>query len=92
MILTGKCLEAFKNWCNTESISYIDILGLEAYLNALIIEFFYSVEIYASTYICHDNTFDFSINNVTYNSFTNSRQEATTQAIKKANEIYNNKC
>lgn len=80
-----QCIDSYK-FIETEH--YIENCG-ETMLNALIIEWLDSVGVYASAYICHDNTFDFSINNVTYNSFAKTRQEATEKAIIKANEIYN---
>lgn len=68
----------------------------ETLLNALIIEWFDSVGIYVnSSGLTLSKTFisDVSVNNnceYNYDGFR-TRKEAIEQAIKKANEIYNNK-
>lgn len=102
MKLTGKAKEDFILWCENNSISYVEVLSIESYLNTLIIEWFDSVGIYIEL-----NRFTLSLkfefwhytisdkkgvhlNNHLHNKVNiDSRQEATEQAIIKANEIYN---
>ena len=98
-ILTNKALEHFLNWkVNNKNLSTIEVLDFKhlsiTSQNALIIEFFDSVGIYVNVLkyglsepnkwviiksLC-ENNLDF---------IYSSRQEATIQAIKKANDIYN---
>ena len=61
-------------------------------LNALIIEWFDSVGIYiTSDYLELNKGFYSEILNENFEIVKPTRQEALTEAIKKANEIYNNK-
>lgn len=95
MILTGKCLEAFIEWkLNNKKLSTIEVLDFKHLSNvskyALIIEFFDSVGIYIELFKLEN--FIWAINDLYEESGYNNRQEATTEAIKKANEIYNSKC
>lgn len=91
MILNGKALEDFRYKYNMSNFNeYSEVLQ-----NALIIEFFDSVGIY----IYLETGTYFNKPNFRYKIITNddtcigykeySRKEATVQAIKKANEIYN---
>lgn len=70
----------------------------EKYLNALIIDFFDSVGIYIQDWGLNvvDNNIGFDAevmynlkNHSAQNDFSKKRQDAITEAIKKANEIYN---
>ena len=64
----------------------------ETLLNALIIEWFDSVGIYiTSDYFELNKGFYSEILNENFEIVKPTRQEALTEAIKKANEIYNNK-
>lgn len=103
MELTGKCKADFEKSKLANNYNLFNTM-LPIYQNALIIEFFDSVGIYIhlkrncffSEYRhwffiitdvngCHLNNFlEVKIEN-------NSRQEAQIEAIKKANEIYNDK-
>ena len=96
MILNGKSEVDFIKWA---SYNYGEDSGdltmlREVYRNALIIEFFDSVGIYieihysrilGDKFLCIVNT------EANYNltSYQDSRQQATEQAIIKANEIHN---
>ena len=104
MKLTGKTKQDFEKWLsnnypelfNSFTTGYIlfDTLS-DSCINALIIEWFDSVEIYVqinvenidgifSSYVFNKNDLFSSKEN------SNSRQEATEKAIEKANQIYNN--
>ena len=106
MILTGKAKEDFLEYYNNHSIKYLlswtyfDDLPLVV-KNALIIEWFDSVGIYINT--TYEEFEDIQVKKLpvlvkTWSVWVNeellidfnSRQEATEEAIKKANEIYNN--
>ena len=110
MILNGKAKEEFEKWYwnewfddkerNYYEEKEIAVKALyttdTVFLNALIIEFFDSVDIYiyleTATYVLKPN-FRYKIitDDDTIIGFKeNSRQEATIQAIKKANDLYNN--
>ena len=97
MILTGKAKEDFSYNYNMSNFNGYS----ETLQNALIIEWFDSVGIYISiNYVDfydelrNDKGFEACVTNkglsVMFRSVS-SRQEATLQAIKKANEIYNSK-
>lgn len=100
MILTEKCKEKFLEWLvkNGYPLYYDripEILKYDVTKNALIIDFFDSVDIYiyleTATYVLKPN-FRYKIitDDDTIIGFKeNSRQEATIQAIKKANDLYN---
>ncbi len=99
MELTGKCKEDFINFmCKT----YPDIRWHEyenlpnSILNALIIEFFDSVGIYIDTWeyegFCWQVYSNLVNESPKYNEPLKSRPEAQTEAIKKANQIYNELC
>ena len=102
MILTGKAKEDFYKYINIEDYKLFDYVrkkyANEIVLNALIIEWFDSVGIYVSinyvdfyNEIRNDKGFEAYVTkgiSVKFRSVS-SRQEATIQAIKKANEIYN---
>ena len=106
MILTGKAKEDFLEYYNNHSIKYLlswtdfDDLPLVV-KNALIIEWLDSVGIYINT--TYEEFEDIQVKKLPVLVKTwivwvneellidfNSRQEATDEAIKKANEIYNN--
>ena len=106
MELTGKAKEDFKKWfIKTKDLydSYKNELRLmsDTCLNALIIEWFDSVGIYIDTEFFRKNIKDepqfVSSTTDSWNGLQplriqfNTRQEATEQAIIKANEIYNAK-
>ena len=99
MTLTNKTLEHFLEWkVNNKNLSTIEVLDFK-YLsttsqNALIIEFFDSVGIYINVfykYIWRVEIRDSQsslLSTLDYAVF-DTRQEATIQAITKANDIYN---
>lgn len=104
MTLTDKTLEHFLEWkVNNKNLSTIEILDFKhlstTSQNALIIEFFDSVEIYINVLLDETNNkkfkylvTDFNIRHLhcwTQGTNKDSRQEATEQAIIKANDIYN---
>lgn len=91
MILNGKCKEMFLEWYN-EPETYFYRLN-KTCQNALIIEFFDSVGIYIDIRIEFNDsfvlkTFDSYAEDDYVGTYSN-RQEATIQAIKKANDLYN---
>ena len=104
MILTGKAKEDFYKYINIEDYKLFDYVrkkyANEIVLNALIIEWFDSVGIFVSinyvdfyNEIRNDKGFEAYVTkgiSVKFRSVS-SRQEAIIQAIKKANEIYNEK-
>jgi len=90
MILTGKAKEDFGMWHfeNCNPFEYINWHLLSDNLkNQIIIEWFDSVDIYIELFKL--NKFIWSINNLYEESGFETRQQATEQAIIKANEIYN---
>ena len=97
-ILTGKAKEDFYKYLNIKDYKLFDYVrkkyANEIVSNALIIEWFDSVGIYVnSSGLTLSKTFisDVSVNDnceYNYDGFR-TRKEATEQAIKKANEIYN---
>lgn len=105
MILNGKAKEDFEKWyfenhCSS-NIKFEDLLPHHIYdvfgwliQNALIIEFFDSIEIIIQIHnVCDDWWFRVksktkTIKSEKYNEYKN-RQQATIQAIEKANDIYN---
>ena len=106
--LNGKCKEKFlewywNEWFDDKERNYYEEkeIAVKAlyttdtvFLNALIIEFFDSIEIIIQIHnVCDDWWFRVksktkTIKSEKYNEYKN-RQQATIQAIKKANEIYN---
>ena len=100
MILTGKAKESFIDYLDKTNQIKIEkgILNLhwqdlpEKFKNALIIEWFDSVVIYiTSDYFELNKGFYSEILNSNFAIVKPTRQEALTEAIKKANEIYNEK-
>ena len=100
MILTGKAKESFIDYLDKTNQIKIEkgILNLhwqdfpEKFKNALIIEWFDSVGIYiTSDYFELNKGFYSEILNSNFAIVKPTRQEALTEAIKKANEIYNSK-
>ena len=105
MILTGKAKEDFYKYINIEDYKLFDYVrkkyANEIVLNALIIEWFDSVGIYIS--INYVDFYDELRNNTGFETYVTNkglsvkfrsvsiRHEAIKQAIKKANEIYNEK-
>lgn len=96
MILTGKAKENFINFmCKT----YPDIRWHEyenfthSMIYALIIDFFDSVGIYIETWeyqgFCWQVNSNLLDESPKYNEALKTRPEAQTEAIKKANQIYN---
>ena len=88
MILTGKAKEDFSyNYNMSDFNGYSETLQ-----NALIIEWFDSVGIYiTSDYFELNKGFYSEILNENFEIVKPTRPEALTEAIKKANEIYNSK-
>ena len=100
MELTGKTKESFIDYLDKTNQIKIEkgILNLhwqdlpEKFKNALIIEWFDSVGIYiTSDYFELNNGFYSEILDSNFEIIKPTRQEALTEAIKKANEIYNEK-
>ena len=101
MILTGKAKEEFFNWLDNQGVNGIDISNWEfekfhslsnVSKNSLIIEWFDSVGIYiTSDYFELNKGFYSEILNENFAIVKPTRQEALTEGIKKANEIYNSK-
>ena len=100
MILTWKCKEAFIDYLDKTNQITIEkgILKLhwqdfpEKYIHALIIDFFDSVGIYVnSDYFELNKGFYSEVLDSNFAIVKPTRQEALTEAIKKANEIYNSK-
>lgn len=95
MILTGKALEDFRDWLfNKFGIKHKFHDDIEErFLISYIIEFFDSVGIYIGVYPATNCSqylmFEISIND-DWISEEENRQQATIQAIEKANDIYNN--
>lgn len=101
MILTGKALENFRIWLDSDedNLCGLDLFQLNSNLiNALIIDWLDSIEIYILIDYIID-TFDVEIKD--YRDHTKeckryyigekvSRPEALEEAIIKVNEIYNN--
>ena len=95
MVLTGKAKEHYKIWFDENYNDYWTYYQSKpTILNALIIEWFDSVGIYVnSSGLTLSKTFisDVSVDDnceYNYDGFR-IRKEALTEAIKKANEIYN---
>ena len=101
MILTGKAKEEFFNWLDNQGVNGINISNWEfekfhllsnVSQNSLIIEWFDSVGIYiTSDYFELNKGFYSEILDSNFAIVKPTRQEALTEAIKKANEIYNEK-
>ena len=101
MILNGKAKEEFFNWLDNQGVNGIDISNWEfekfhllsnVSQNALIIEWFDSVGIYiTSDYFELNKGFYSEVLNSDFEIIKPTRQETLTEAIKKANEIYNSK-
>ena len=101
MILNGKAKEEFFNWLDNQGVNGIDISNWEfekfhflsnVSKNSLIIEWFDSVGIYISSYgFEFTKEFYSEITSDNFSVIKPTRQEALTEAIKKANEIYNSK-
>lgn len=101
MILTGKCREDFLRYYGDE-ISHLDEIEYDFLLdssiirNAYYVDFFDSVGIYINIEnLYYQSWWSYKVK-IIPNIFeekvmVKTRQEATEQAIKKANEIYNNK-
>ena len=95
MILNGKAKEDFKEWVfENYYFQDLNVLYPLHLIDTLIIEFFDSVGIYieihysrilGDKFLCIVNTEA----NYKLTSYQDSRQQATEQAIIKANEIYN---
>ena len=100
-ILTGKAKEEFFNWLDNQGVNGIDISNWEfekfhllsnVSKNSLIIEWFDSVGIIiTSDYFELNKGFYSEILESNFEIIKPTRQEALAEAIKKANEIYNNK-
>ena len=91
MILTGKAKEEFIKAKIGNEINLFESM-LPIYKNALLIEWFDSVGIYiTSDYFELNKGFYSEILDSNFAIVKPTRQEALTEAIKKANEIYNEK-
>lgn len=95
-MLTEKAKTDFKEWkVNNKNLSTIEVLDFDHLSkisqNALIIEWFDSVNYKISVFF---NEYDWNYeidyeDFISSGRFENSRQEATIQAIIKANDLYN---
>ena len=100
-ILTGKCKRTFLKWLKIrvnstlheiDKIEFWFNLQDESFKITLIIEWFDSIGIYiTSDYFELNKGFYSEILNENFAIVKPTRQEALTEAIKKANEIYNSK-
>ena len=93
MILTDKAKEDFKEWVfENYYFQDLNVLYPLHLIDTLIIEFFDSVGVYIGVYSATNYSqylmFEISINDYWIGEEEN-RQQATEQAIKKANDIYN---
>ena len=104
MILTGETKLDFERWLHSNDVLIKDGIYDHTYLTdvfdklplnlqyASIIEWFDSVGIYiTSDYLELNRVFYSEILNENFEIVKPNRQEALTEAIKKANEIYNSK-
>ena len=95
MILNGKAKKDFILWLNNQPVAPYEVMLDDipkCYLNSLIIEWFDSVGIYiTSDYFELNKGFYSEILNENFEIVKPTRQEALAEAIKKANEIYNEK-
>ena len=104
MILTGETKLDFERWLHSNDVLIKDGIYDDTYLTdvfdklplnlqyASIIEWFDSVGIYiTSDYFELNNGFYSEILDSNFEIIKPTRQEALTEAIKKANEIYNEK-
>ena len=89
MILTDKCKEDFIKTKIGNEINLFESM-LPIYKNELLIDFFDSVGIYINIRRTN-NEFMSYITNDESSFYKKIRQEALSEAIKKANEIYNKK-
>ena len=95
MILTGKCREDFLRYygdeiSDLEEIEYDFLLESSIIRNAYYVDFFDSVGIYiTSDYFELNKCFYSEILDSNFAIVKPTRQEALTEAIKKANEYYN---
>ena len=96
MKLTGKCKEDFEKWlyCGTPYSYFLELTPSMQY--GVYVDFFDSVRISLMVYTYDDEKWYVNLlkNNrylIIGKEMYKTRQEARTQAIKKANEIYNSK-
>ena len=95
MILTGKCREDFLRYygdeiSDLEEIEYDFLLESSIIRNAYYVDFFDSVGIYiTSDYFELNKCFYSEVLDSNFAIVKPTRQEALTEAIKKANEYYN---
>jgi hypothetical protein len=101
-LLNGKAKELFLEWVQNEAFHFgwnldgsrntVNELS-DLFLQSVIIEWFDSVDYFIVSHICSDGLWDYEIYNnqksVANGLAFQSRQEATTEAIKKANDIIN---
>jgi len=102
-LLTGKAKEDFNEWVRKEMFHFgfdynqdpIKINNLsESFLNSIIIDWLDSIQIVVVIESLAKNFFSFQINSkkwIDSECAYKTRQEATTEAIKTAIEIYNKK-
>lgn len=95
MILTDKAKQEFILWYLKSEYNFAFDGLSNNFQNALIIEWFDSVGIYIFTdidwqYKYFNYKLEYKYKEVDYDYVFNTRQEATTKAIDKANEIFNN--
>ena len=88
-LLTGKCKEDFKDFLYNKYGVLCELNDYnETMLNAEIIDFFDEKGIYVNAIRYNNHYFQAYCNYFMHEKYE-TRQEATTEAIKKANEIYN---
>ena len=99
-ILTGKAKDDFEKWYIKKDVSEDEFYNIweewsslsTSCKNAFYIDFFDSIGIYiTSDYFELNKGFYSEILNENFAIVKPTRQEALTEAIKKANEIYNSK-
>jgi len=97
MILTEQAKTDFKEWLEKEyDVHYYNQeCRIDICLNALIIEWLDSINIFINPYPCSDGLWDYEITKdekyLADGLAFKNRTEATNKAIEKANEIYNTK-
>lgn len=94
MKLTGKCAEDFEEWFRKEKADKgfrwrIVLTADETIENALIIDFFDSLKIYIFIDFINDEWYAILCGAEVSDTYFNSRLEATNEAIKRVNNIYN---
>jgi hypothetical protein len=96
MKLTGKCKEDFEKWYfDNDKNVYIDLKSFysldESMQYGVYVDFFDSVGIDIDIFKTPEGKYLSAVEMEGNDNIHNTRQEARTAAIEKANELYNNK-